>query len=715
MKKYGKRLNLDTIKVDVVDSDVNSRYFGVSEVSTIFTSGKNSVSINGSDLLKIGTEILIEILDFDNNPIYVEVGRTFGKAVYRDGVSIVLSATVYSDTPNGTGTIYIVGTDNNNKTVRWTKKIEINPRLQNTSKVRFYNRPEFSLSPFINVTSQYSTSSTAGIVSTGTFFGTPLNPPVNSRIDYFDNTREESSYQINWLSGTKFSSSMVGSFIDFGTGTNARISNVKNSSIAIIDRPILRNNLVVTTSSTYSIEHNPYREYQGDTTKKIGTAEVIFKNIETFTGNVYRYKIFRSSLNAPYDSELVSDGTFFGNELLNDSESPRRATADLGIIHAPSQISTYWRTNHPSITLTHTPDILIDSMVITGLESYGNENKDRYIIAKLSGSNSNYVPYNEDDFVSYDSRTTPTSSYKTNFVRMYKGVEYEISMDLICEKTASNVDSSISFYITSSMPSRLSHKSYDGFGLNIAKFDYKATENNNANRKYWGTVKKSFTINEDLNGTLVIVPSNGAYTVSNISIKPYTDFSLNPQTFTIRIPFDAKTENEGFRISCELFDINQTSVFRDLKTIKFFDPNGETYPYNLLFSLISGSIGTSDDALNTAINAGQNLAIFSASYQIESSSFAGRITTSATNISTINGRLNDIDDLIDGNSVNLSNGSNEWTMEVLSGGDLRIRRIAGSGAVDIGDGTPVKIFGKTVSTGSVNSGGTGFTYLRIPN
>jgi len=715
MKKYGKRLNLDTIKVDIVDSDVNSRYFGVSEVSTIFTSGKNSVSINGSDLLKPGTEILVEILDFDNNPIYVEVGRTFGKAVYRDGVSIVMSATVYSSTPNGTGTIYIVGTDNNNRTVRWTKKIEINPRLQNTSKVRFYNKPEFLLRPFINVTSQYSTSSTAGIVSTGTFFGTPLNPPVNSRIDYFDNTREELSYQINWMSGTKFSSSMVGSFVNFGTGTNARISDVKNSSIAIIDRPILRNNLVVSTSSTYAINHNPYREYQGDTTKKIGTAEVIFKNIETFTGNVYRYKIFRSSLNAPYDSELVSDGTFFGNELLNDSESPRRATADLGIIHAPSQISTYWKTNHPSITLTHTPDILIDSMEISGLESYTNTNKDRYIIAKLSGSNASYVPYNEDDFSSYDLRTMTTSSYKTNFIRLYKGVEYEISMDLICEKTSSNVDASISFYITSSMPSVLDHKSYDGFGLNIAKFEYKATETNNANRKYFGKVKKSFTINEDLNGTLVIVPSNGAYTVSNISIKPYTDFSLNPQAFTIRVPFDAKTENEGFKVTCELFDINQTSVYRDLKTIQFFDPKGETYPFNLLFSLISGSIGISDDALNTAISAGADLAVFSASYQIQSASFASRITTTATGLTTTNGRVSDLEDIIDSNSVELINGSNEWTIEALSGGDLRIRRLAGSGAIDIGNGTPVKIFGKTVSTGSDNSGGTGFSYLRVAN
>ncbi len=709
MKKYGKRLNLDTLKVDVIDTDTNSLYFGVSETSTIFSSGKNSLSINGSSLLKEGSEIFIEILDFSGNPLYIEVGRSYGKTIYRDGVSIVFSAHVYSDTPKGTGTIYIVGTTGSGKSVRWTQKIEINPSIQNTTKVRFYNNPTFTVEPFINITSQYATSSTQGIHSSGSFFGTPLTPPQNSRIDYFDSLRNQLKYQINLTSGDSFSSSMVGNTISFGTGLEATIVDIKNNNTLIIDKPFLNDKLVVSTSSTFSIYHTPYRQYQGETSKKIGTAEVIFKDIETFTGNVFKYKIYRASLNAPYDAELVSDGVFYGNELLNDSESPRRATSDLGIIDSPNQISTYWNPVG-SISLSHNPSILIDSMKLSGVSSDQNINKTSYVIAKLSGSNSDYIPYNANDFVSTDERTDPTSSYKTNFIRLYENVEYEISLDLYCEKSL-DVDSKIQFYITSSMPSIMSHKNYDGFGLLIGSFEYKAPEKFNGRKKYFGKVKNNFTMNEDVNGTLVIVPSFGEYTVSNISIKPYTDFSLNPQTFMIRVPFDAKTENEGFEISCELFDINQNSVYRGLNTIKFFDPKGETYPFNYLYSLISGSNDSAENAFNTAITVAGDLAILSASYLADSASFENRITTDS---SSFDNRIQYFENYTTTSSIQLTSDSGSWKIWA-SGSDLVVERVSGSGSIDILDGTPIKLFGGLVSTGSLNSGGAGFKLLRIPN
>jgi hypothetical protein len=218
-------------------------------------------------------------------------------------------------------------------------------------------------------------------------------------------------------------------------------------------------------------------------------------------------------------------------------------------------------------------------------------------------------------------------------------------------------------------------------------------------------------MNEDVNGTLVIVPSYGNYTISNISIKPYTDFSLNPQTFTIRVPFDAKTENEGFKISCELFDINQTSVFRDLKTIKFFDPKGETYPYNLLFSLISGSNDSAENAFNTAITVAGNLSLLSSSYLADSSSFENRITSDS---SSFNNRIEYFESYTTTSSIQLTSDSGSWKIWA-SGSDLVIERTTGSGSIDILDGTPIKLFGQPVSTGSVNSGGTGFRVLRIPN
>lgn len=63
-----------------------------------------------------------------------------------------------------------------------------------------------------------------------------------------------------------------------------------------------------------------------------------------------------------------------------------------------------------------------------------------------------------------------------------------------------------------------------------------------------------------------------------------------------------------------------------------------------------------------------------------------------------------------------SDGTNTWAVGIDSAtGDFRILRLSGSGAVNVGGGGPVKIFGQLVGTGAANSGGTGFRVLTVPN
>lgn len=64
----------------------------------------------------------------------------------------------------------------------------------------------------------------------------------------------------------------------------------------------------------------------------------------------------------------------------------------------------------------------------------------------------------------------------------------------------------------------------------------------------------------------------------------------------------------------------------------------------------------------------------------------------------------------------LDDGTNRWAVAIDSAtGDLRMARLAGTGAVNVGNGSPVKILGKNVSEGAADSGGTGFRVLRVPN
>lgn len=64
----------------------------------------------------------------------------------------------------------------------------------------------------------------------------------------------------------------------------------------------------------------------------------------------------------------------------------------------------------------------------------------------------------------------------------------------------------------------------------------------------------------------------------------------------------------------------------------------------------------------------------------------------------------------------LSDGTNRWSVAIDSAtGDLRMVRLAGTGAVNVGNGAPVKLLGKDVTVGIADSGGVGFRLLRVPN
>ena len=109
IKKYPETLypNLTTYNTFVVDTNPNSTYFRITEFKEAFTGGKNGFLIEGSEHLKETTEIKIEILDVDGNPIYWEPGN--GIPEYYEGLSKVVAVYIYEDTPIGEAKITILG------------------------------------------------------------------------------------------------------------------------------------------------------------------------------------------------------------------------------------------------------------------------------------------------------------------------------------------------------------------------------------------------------------------------------------------------------------------------------------------------------------------------------------------------------------------------------------------------------------------------------
>jgi hypothetical protein len=88
---YGKRgVELGLLKkpADVIDTEYLSKYFVLQEFSPELTAGKNSVTFNGSEYLKKGSEVLVECIDSNGEPLYIE--STTRNSAYRESSAYIL-------------------------------------------------------------------------------------------------------------------------------------------------------------------------------------------------------------------------------------------------------------------------------------------------------------------------------------------------------------------------------------------------------------------------------------------------------------------------------------------------------------------------------------------------------------------------------------------------------------------------------------------------
>ena len=167
--------DLDKYQVFVQDTDPTSKYFNITELSDTFTGGKNAFLVQGSEFLVPDTLVRIELKDALGNIIYNEPGEGIVSASvggqpivteYYEGTSKVVAVYIYPDTAYGPCTLTILGElssyDNNGLitpipvnwqgayNVKWQKQINVNPSLPNTTKIRFYRRPQATIKEILS-------------------------------------------------------------------------------------------------------------------------------------------------------------------------------------------------------------------------------------------------------------------------------------------------------------------------------------------------------------------------------------------------------------------------------------------------------------------------------------------------------------------------------------------------------------------------------------
>ena len=189
---------LELKSVFLEDRRVTSQYFNLTELPDTFTGGKNAFLIAGTDYLEPNTEVLVQIKDSNGKVVYTE--SSDGSPEYYEGISKVIAVYVYpsdsveqaiDSTTFGPCTITILGElkfyDNNgSKTevpeiwkgkynVRYIGQANINPTLANTTRVRFFRRPQATITELLKPIYSVSGSSVSASAITASYANIKLS------------------------------------------------------------------------------------------------------------------------------------------------------------------------------------------------------------------------------------------------------------------------------------------------------------------------------------------------------------------------------------------------------------------------------------------------------------------------------------------------------------------------------------------------------------
>lgn len=642
--RKGTSYGLYTEKVDVIDVEYLSRYFVVSEFNPTFTAGKNSIAVNGSPFLVNGSEILIECLDSKGNNLFIEMAKYSNVVIasaYKEATSYVFSIHVYNDTSDGVGKLILYGTLTDGRSVKWMQNITINKSLNNHSRVRFYQPPklEVSSSEVPILSSAVSDRLMTNITFTGNLNGLAINPSKNTNFTNVNKSTTDVDYRLNVTSPfiddssattSSLNSQMIGanillyinkiqspnSFNDIEVSQTASyfVKNIIDNNTLQIDSPYYypdesgNQSITNITDANFSISYqfvnynNNTSSYQTSTiggvtyVVKQSYADVVYRNIRTFSGYIARHKIYRKSLLSNGDFSVIADEPIYANEILMDGLTQNKYYDLLGKFYSNEHIHRYWFTSSNNLSLQHTPNYAIDSMYVSSSIYTGND----YLIVKNDSvpvnRNATYVAFDMNQFL-----TESGSSYDSNFMALKANVQYILEISAVITKDMNQTDASLSFYFTSSSPSAPQEKNYNNqFGINLATLMADKTSSIvNLTDTY-----TFYTPQSDLYGTMVIVPKSCNAYIESVSFKVYGDDGFSPDVYTAKIPWPVNIGNETFQIKAELFDINNNLVYSELATTETFDPNGESISSPAYSSATSVAFSSSAHPFTPTVDTG---------------------------------------------------------------------------------------------------------------
>jgi hypothetical protein len=548
IKKYSPYQNLSNFKTFILDTNINSTYFAITEFTETFTGGKNGFLIAGTPYLKGGTELKIEVLDVNGNPIYYEPGD--GIPEYYEGTSKLISIHVYPDTPIGLGTVTILGELSSyidedgierkipNQwagiyNVKWQRSIDINRNIANETIVRFVKRPKITITelakPIFSKTIPFVSQS--GILS-----GFPIIPTENTELK---NWTAGTLYQLSIQDDTRWTASITDNQIfipelDYTT----TVREVVNSTTVLVDIPYID-----TTNRVKGFSNKEYTasfEYlEGQTiteTALTGSfAKIDITNLKTFVGDVARLKIFRKSKSDIGDFSLVQETKLESVELLRDTNIVSDTEIGYGNF-TEETFANYWITSSLDHPITLNVDKLAQSLKIE---------------------------YNE-------SSTETQKIITSQSITINPDVEYSLNFKTILD-SRDVADKYIKVYLSGS-----------DYFQNVLELKPTLEFTNRQ------IISQNFiSSNETQKDCKLIFEFKGKdWYISNISLRNSQDTSFSPDSFTLIQEIPRKLDRETFDFRFEFYDINNNYIPVDVRaTYTFTGGNSNTSATNRFLNL----------------------------------------------------------------------------------------------------------------------------------
>lgn len=531
IKRYSPFQNLSNFKVFIEDATINSRYFRINELSDIFTGGKNGFLIEGSPELRETTEVRIEILDVNGNPVYVQPGD--GDPEYYEGLAKLVSVHVYDDTPIGVGKITILGelkeyVNDLGVTVpipdewrgaynvRWQRDILINRNLNNENIVRFYYRPRVNILEF---TKPVFNKTIPVVTQTGSVVGEPITPP--SGIDIRD-WSAGTLYKLTRTDGPTWTSSIDENTISIPSlNFSPTIIEVLNDDEVLVDLAYTGSDNRVTTFTTASYTAS-FQNNDGavisDTTTVSSFGKIDITRLETFVGDVARVKIFRKSRNTAGDYLLVQEAKLESTELLKDVTVQTDVETLYGYFNQ-NNLDTYWVTSSAAHPVSINNSVLADSVK-----------------------------------VDYDTGTGGVQTLTTvDSYSITEGLEYTVSFRTLL---SGSIDT------TKTLRAYLSSSTFTQDITNLSgSYIYASREQISTN-----------IISENTGDAKLVFEFSGSdWYLSNASFRAASDTAFSPDEFSIVQNIPRKADAETFDFRFEFYDINNNYIPVDVFATKEFD------------------------------------------------------------------------------------------------------------------------------------------------